>query len=717
MSCLILFLDGSCLLLVIGRMLLPGAAAETIRLPTLNVDRASVIAVGFDHSADFAHQLHIAFSSTYTGACIFAGQPWNCAGNTDPEHCKRKPDGVDVGSLVDDPRRRCGQNPINKIECVDPVEYVFHQRIFVFRGKNDDVYLPGSVENTVALLAQMQSDPAQTIQAVLDEPFGHVLPLKRTPHTNSSKPAGFDGPRECLQFAFNALMTAGEVSTSNWIIFDQTEFIELGVGFQAEGWMYVPKECWNFQARCRLVVRPDTCSPPTTMAPDAAAFASYADANGIVLLHPCVGGYVDEHRFPHAVDVKRGKLDVHGELTRDYVEQSAPHMRALGKMVRRILGSQEPPNNPSAFPVRQLQQEHLVNPPLPQHAESTLPVEMPVLSIDRSSILTAGCSNTADFAHQFHVAFSSVVTGSCVFSGQPYRCAVTRFDDDYMVPKTPSTAAGIHCPDCDSNGTLIYDHCKNHPEWVDVNVLAAYAETAANVDDPRVHLAHARAFVFGPTHDRCYQPPAMANVAAFYWKYASRSTQVKLVDDQPFPHTLPTNSTPYFNTSQPAGYDGPGRCLQHVFFHKQVMQAAAPRMDGAKYWRRINATAFVPPASVAAGMRPSAWLFVPPQCDKGTCKLVILPGGCDAFKDDLPGGPDDDFARYGLSNGIVILKPCQGGPIDTKRFPYNHENRRGMVDVYGQLEADYATQTGSQMRPIGGMLKHLMGVDALRQLV
>jgi hypothetical protein len=33
-------------------------------------------------------------------------------------------------------------------------------------------------------------------------------------------------------------------------------------------------------------------------------------------------------------------------------------------------------------------------------------VKMPTLKIDRSGILTAGCSNTADFAEQFHVAFS-----------------------------------------------------------------------------------------------------------------------------------------------------------------------------------------------------------------------------------------------------------------------------------------------------------------------
>jgi hypothetical protein len=288
-----------------------------------------------------------------------------------------------------------------------------------------------------------------------------------------------------------------------------------------------------------------------------------------------------------------------------------------------------------------------------------------------------------------------------------------------MVPKTTATAAGIHCPDCDANGTLIYDHCKNHPEWVEVSILAEYAESADNVDDPRRHLAGARAFVFGPTHDRCYQPPAMANVADFYRRYATRSAQVMLVDDQPFPHTLPTNSTPYFNTSEPAGYDGPGHCLKHVFYHEQPMRPAVPALSNAEkrsYWKRINALKFVP-HPLRAGMSPSAWLFLPPQCETGECKLMILPGGCQAFVGGPPGGSDDAFARYGLTNGIVILKPCQGNPINPLLYPDNRENRRGMVDVYGQMGADYATQAGAQMQPIGNMLKHILGISAAEEFL
>merc|ERR1719230_985756 len=108
MGCMRLF---NCLLL------LAGAKAElTIRLPTLSIDRSHVVAAGFDYAAEFAHQLHIAYSATFSGSCIFAGQPWNCNNRQNPYRCRTDPDDVDVGSLVDDPRRRCGQNPITKFQ-------------------------------------------------------------------------------------------------------------------------------------------------------------------------------------------------------------------------------------------------------------------------------------------------------------------------------------------------------------------------------------------------------------------------------------------------------------------------------------------------------------------------------------------------------------------------------------------------------------------------
>merc|ERR1711957_974646 len=129
------------------------------------------------------------------------------------------------------------------------------------------------------------------------------------------------------------------------------------------------------------------------------------------------------------------------------------------------------------------------------------------------------------------------------------------------------------------------------------------------------------------------------------------------------------------------------------------------------YWKRINTARFVHP--LRSGLLFSAWLFIPPQCESGRCKLIILVGGCNAWVEKPPGGGSDDaYARYGLANGIVIFKPCLGGIINPFLYPNNHENKRGMKDVYGQMTAEYATQKGSQMEPIGNMLKKILGMSA-----
>eukprot|EP00756_Hemistasia_phaeocysticola_P050735 Hpha_TRINITY_DN25924_c0_g1::TRINITY_DN25924_c0_g1_i1::g.185476::m.185476 len=704
------------------------AAAAHPPLPSshvINIDRGGVLAAGLGHAGDFAHQLHVAYSSMVSGACVFGGQPFHCAvshfaqdtvvpqsntsrvprcdgcpaGSTLPwDHCRVTPGVVDVGSLVDYPRRHCGQDPIRIHECIDDVYHMKRSRTFLFRGTEDAECPPGVVENTAALLAQMVEDPAASLRVVTQHAIPYVLPLPKD---------GYDGPGACLRHVYDtAWMAPGVAVASSWALFDQSEFVAPGVGFQSSGWVYVPRRCRRGSGAqvCRLVVRPDRCDN-TTRAPDVEVFADYAEVNGIVILHPCVGGPVDASKYPNAGDVAAGNLDVYGQLTKDYATQSAPHMRGIGRMIKHILGIPIIPLTTTTAPTPP--------PPAPPSWRGVAGLvgrkTLPKLDIDPSRVLTAGCSNTADFAHQLHVAFSSLIRGSCIFSGMPFHCAVTRFPKDYMVPKTNSTAAGIRCPSCDANGTLIYDHCKNHPHWVDVSLLQHYAETAPNVDDPRVHLPAARVFAFGPTHDRCYQPPAMGNVANFHLKYATDPSQIKLVEDQPFPHTLPVNVTPYFNDDfniTGAGYDGPGECLRHVIGNGDRLYPA-PEIYDPLLWESVDVSEFIKDTGV--GMKPTAWLFVPPQCRSAPCGLLILPGGCSG----LPplAGSDGDFARYGLHNGIVVLKPCQGGPIDTTRFPNNHENLRGMVDVYGQLSADYATQTGGQMAPIGRMIKRLMGVE------
>ena len=700
-------------------------------LTPLNIDRTRVIAAGLGHSGDFSHQLHVAYSSIFQGSCVFAGQPLHCAVSSFPQdiqvvrsnntrvpicngckpnmtlpfdHCRRTPHVVDVGSLVDYPRRSCGQNPISNDACFDDVDFMKRARVFLFRGTKDVDCAAGSIENVAALVAQMMEDPERDIQIVNDQPIPHVLPI--LPND------GYDGPGQCLRHVFDApWMEAGHIVESSWSTFDQTEFTSdmPAAGFQVTGWMYVPERCHPASGDlvCGLVVRPDTCSSDKR-ADDVDAFAAYAEGNGLIVLHPCTGGAVDIKTYPHAPDIQDGKLDVFGQLSSSYTWQEAPHMRVVGDMVRRVLGM--PAKNRTGTAVKKSVPENM---PEKMTDEPPPYITLPNLNIAPGQVMTAGCSNDADFAHQLHVGFSSLVKGSCIFSGMPYHCAVTRFKRDYMVPKTRATYAGIACDGCDDNGTLIYDHCKNHPRWVNVGQLQEYAETALHVDDPTIHLKNARVFSFGGSHDRCYQVPAMENVANFHLKYAQDAMQIKLVENLPFPHTLPTNETAYFNdvgNTTGAGYDGPGECLRHVVGNGTRLWASP--FVNASWWYRVNATEYVTDQGV--GLKNFVFLFVPPQCQQeegGGCRLLVLPSGCNAKKGGLPtGGSDGAFAQYAQVNNIVILKTCHGAPIDVKRFPDNHENLRGLADVYGQLGDEYATQRGGAMEPTGKMIKRLLGM-------
>jgi hypothetical protein len=61
-----------------------------------------------------------------------------------------------------------------------------------------------------------------------------------------------------------------------------------------------------------------------------------------------------------------------------------------------------------------------------------------------------------------------------------------------------------------------------------------------------------------------------------------------------------------------------------------------------QYWPQTNVSEFI--SDLDVGIKPSAWLFVPPPCGTSSCKLLILPGGCEAFTDGTPGGQDDVLA-------------------------------------------------------------------------
>ena len=211
---------------------------------------------------------------------------------------------------------------------------------------------------------------------------------------------------------------------------------------------------------------------------------------------------------------------------------------------------------------------------------------LPSLSIDDRYVIAAGFDHSGSFAHQFHVAFSAMVSGACVFTGQPFYCAVSKFNQDEptLQRKTPTTRVPF-CDGCPKNMTLPFDHCVRNPNVVDVGSTVDYprrhcGQNPINIPecfDDVDYIKDSRVFLFRGSHDKVYASGAVKNVAALLAQMmADPANSIKFVGDQPFNHILPLKSTPYAGQSTPAGYDGPGECLRHVFNEPMYEGQAIP---------------------------------------------------------------------------------------------------------------------------------------------
>lgn len=119
--------------------------------------------------------------------------------------------------------------------------------------------------------------------------------------------------------------------------------------------------------------------------------------------------------------------------------------------------------------------------------------ELPTLPIQPGAVVSHGFG---DMNIAFHFAHSAGLAGVCGHDSQPYHCAVHYFAGEALVPQTPESSVPF-CDGCPPNKTVLYDHCKNHPEWVDVGQLPDYArgnnkiDSVANIYNSTIYLSRA----------------------------------------------------------------------------------------------------------------------------------------------------------------------------------------------------------------------------------
>ena len=371
-------------------------------LPRLNIN-GPVTVSGISSGADFVAQLHLAYSDIISGSGIFAGQPPFCAihrYDTEPVYtCANEPktnqgpgcvglpttgaapcEGCAPGTTVR--YDHCKQpalpegpgwvqleklfaftNTSNNDGLIAPLTNLANDRVYLYRGTKDSVYLDGSVNKTMDFFANYVSDPSTQIFFEANIPSQHCFPTNDPWLSNASCGQGapwappaiencnYDGAGAVLQFVYNNALTPptpGVPSNpNNLYTFNQNLYMGgIWGGIGSYGFVYIPPACLDNSTSCRLHVAFHGCGMSVFNPQMNTSFAlhtgfnPWADKNNFVILYPQGGGYQELNMTAPSAQIQGGCWDGYGQTGLGYSWRGGPQMVAIANMIQAIGGSE-----------------------------------------------------------------------------------------------------------------------------------------------------------------------------------------------------------------------------------------------------------------------------------------------------------------------------------------------------------------------------------------
>lgn len=330
---------------------------------------------------------------------------------------------------------------------------------------------------------------------------------------------------------------------------------------------------------------------------------------------------------------------------------------------------------------------------------------LPGLGLDDRTITAVGHYSGADLTVQLQVAFSSWVSGSCVFAGQPYHCQGTRFPNEPLVDEKDAHSSiswgamrTATCQDCPSGKTVYHDHCKGWlapdlklAQHVDVSMLAAYAKKQASLGniDP-IHNLHNRPIhLWAVAEDRYLMHGSAKKTRDFF--LALNASRVVYEEFTGQAHGFP-------------GASGARQCFYSLWPEKVGIW----RPHKEENLLMFDQTEFLR-SSQTVGMQEAGAVYIPSACRKPRrsgstgCALQLVIPSCGA---DWHFAKAHGFLDVAESFNTVMLIPQQGasshGPAEMGKA-----KDWSCWDSHGKTGADYAIKSGAQMDAIAKMVQRL----------
>jgi len=307
--------------------------------------------------------------------------------------------------------------------------------------------------------------------------------------------------------------------------------------------------------------------------------------------------------------------------------------------------------------------------------------------------------------------------GVGIFAGEPWHCSATRFPNETLISNDSPEACNPTCDGCPANKTIPCDHCKSHPELVDVGLLADAARRifAKGLIDDVKYIERMRVYTFCGTNDPSHYG-ATVRARDFYelfnadvlYNFTIPAGHCWPVDkDTPVPcgggSFLPKLMSVF--PLQQCHYDGPGDMLSHIYG-----KLRPPIEMVSRNLRLFDQKPFNAGDMDDVGLGDIGLVYVPENCSVGKmCKLHVSMHGCsNPFVLEYPEARELSFNRWAESNDIVVL-----WPHNVRHGTYSAE-RKACWDSYAETP-HYDTQIGPQMRAIASMIGNLSGLRLERE--
>lgn len=316
-------------------------------------------------------------------------------------------------------------------------------------------------------------------------------------------------------------------------------------------------------------------------------------------------------------------------------------------------------------------------------------------------VTISGLSSGADFAVQFQVAYSSLVSGSCIFAGQTYHCAKS----------SPGKS------------------CKTGPihKVIDTPRLVEYAKDMERLGhiDALSNLQKTRIYLYRGMRDMRYQKSegvdSVGAVGDFFSSFVRiPAKQIFFEDSIPSTHVWPTKQfgprcgTARSQAMEACDYDGASACLVHVYANTIDKVHRYNSKNERQHYHSFDQRPFF--GESWPGLADEGVIYIPAKCQGQPnsagvppCKLHVALHGCgvDHYYDLAT--KKSGFSEMAELNGIIILWPRMkqndgNSPLSTRHYRGTMNTRLGCWDGWGETGEDYALKSGLQMAAIQRMI-------------